>query len=180
MSYTSIYRLWPDENRVEEAVELRNSHGSAPIVWGSIMEKYLGVDRFSMGNYDRLWPLWKDERLTPEQRAILLLTYDNAMLAKAHYRKCADDIDAFMRQLPTPSEYANHWPAIAEFLRGDPDCPFVGFRWTSVCCNPFQGAFNDEKDDYDAPDWSKYWSVYDEFNQSMTTPVDPLPGECDG
>ncbi len=41
MSYTTVKAIWPGEKH-EDLEELRNSHGSAPVIWGALSEKYLG------------------------------------------------------------------------------------------------------------------------------------------
>lgn len=39
MSYTTIVKIWPNE-KIEYGEELRNSWGSAPVIWEAIYDKY--------------------------------------------------------------------------------------------------------------------------------------------
>jgi hypothetical protein len=162
MSYTTIKSVWPGE-RADDIEELRNSHGSAPVIWGDMGQRYLGCGRFEVmwgSNADNLWPLWKRKDIPLHHRAVLALTYDNVLLMKADYARAAADIRAYMKDFPPQSGYVNHWSRIAEILESSPDCPAIGFHWTSVCEDPFQGDYNEDREDYDQPDWSKYWDMY--------------------
>lgn len=164
MSRTDVYALWPSE-RHEEIEELRNSHGSAPVVWGKMFARYVGArGPFPESEYmfrtDELWPLWKRADIPEQYRAVLAMTYDNAYVARENYARAAADIRAFLAGFDFDPAYVNHWPRIAEIFDSNPDCPAIGFRWTSVCENPFQGGWNEEKEDYDPLDWSVKWELY--------------------
>jgi hypothetical protein len=163
MSRTTIKALWPGEKHAD-LKELRNSHGSAPVVWDEISQKYLGTEPFAYSrDIDKLWPLWKDESIPLHQRAVLTMTYDNVYVAKADYAQAAKDIRAFLIDFPEKPGYSNHWNTIAEIFESNPDIPAIGFHWTSVCCDPFEGSWNEEKEDFDPFDWSITWDMYKEL-----------------
>ena len=162
MSYTTIKAVWPGE-KAEDLRELRNSHGSAPVVWNEIAKRYLGLRDYEYSfRSDEVWPLYKRPDMPPHQRAVLMMTYDNALVMKANYKQAAADIRAFLADFPQREGYANHWPEIADLFDSDPECPAIGFHMTSVCEDPFHGSWNDEAEDYDQPDWSVYWDAYAE------------------
>ena len=43
---------------------------------------------------------------------------------------------------------------------------FIGLWLTSVCENPFLGEWDEEIEDYKQPDWSRYWSLFDDLDAS--------------
>ena len=160
MSSTTVYALYLNSH-VEEIEEFHNGHGSAPVIWDTISQKYLGLRPFEYSFHtDKLWPLWKNKSIPKTHRAVLGMTYDDAVIIKPDFKRAADDIRQFLKDFPVNPEYENHWPAILQIFESDPDCDSICFHWTSVSENPFSGDWNDETEDYDPPNWKKYWSMY--------------------
>ncbi|MGL4261430.1 MAG: hypothetical protein ACRCTX_07400 [Afipia sp.] len=170
MSYTTIKAVWPGE-KAEDLEELRNSHGSAPVIWGALCERYLGGRNEWLFGGNALWPLYKRADIPKCMRAVLMMTYDRAYVERKDYAQAAADIEEFMRIAPPPANYVNYWPRIAAIFKSDPDIPAIGFCCTSVSEDLFQGEWNDEKEDYDPPDWSRFWSVYDNEALSANQPT---------
>lgn len=163
MSYTTIKAIWPGEKH-EDFEELRNSHGSAPPIWNAMCKKYYGTDDNAYmfdGTLDKLWPRWEDLSIPEYQRAVLMMTYDRAYVAKKDYGRAAADIKKFLDEFPIPAGFANHWPRIQEIFESDPDIPGIGLYCTSVSEDPFQGPYNEEAEEYDQPDWSQIYSIYE-------------------
>jgi len=165
MSSTTIKAIYPGE-RVEDIEELRNSWGSAPHVWDAMFKRYVPqkheYDSWMTDRDGRLWKLWDREDIPRHQRAVLGLTFDRAYVLKKDYAQAAADIRQFLQDFPVSSGHANHWPHIAALFESDPAFPAIGFQWTSVSEDTFQGPWNEEKEDFDPLDWSKCWSLYDE------------------
>lgn len=162
MSSTTIKAVWPGE-KVEDLRELRNSHGSAPVIWNEITKKYLGFkDHEYMFHIDDILPLYQRPDMPSHHKSVLLMVYDDAMVMQANYQQAASDIRAFLIDFPPREGYANHWPAIAAIFESNPECPAIGFHMTSVSEDPFAGSYNEDTEAYDAPDWSVYWDVYAE------------------
>ena len=162
MSTTTVKAVWPGE-KVEDLEELRNSHGSAPVIWNEIAKCYLGLKDYEYSlRSDEIWPLYKRADMPEHHRAVLMMTYDNALVMKANYKQAAADIHAFLADFAPEAGHANHWTRIAEIFDSEPDCPAIGFHMTSVSEDPFQGPYNEDTDDYDAPDWGVYWDAYAE------------------
>lgn len=179
MSVTNVYAVWPGE-RHEEIAELRNGHGSAPVVWGKMFARYVGASpgsRYPDSEYmfrtEELCPLWKRMDIPKSFRAVLAITYDNAYVTRENYARAAADIRAFLAGFDFNPEHVNHWPRIAEIFESNPDFPAIGFRWTSVCEDPFNGDWNEEIEDYDPPDWSKKWSVYEALDSLDVAEAQP-------
>lgn len=161
MSTTTVKAVWPGE-KTEDLGTLRNSHGSAPVVWNLIAKKYLGLDDYEYCRAtDKLWPTYKRADMDRHHRTVLLMTYDNAMVFRENYKQAASDIRSFLADFPAVPGYVNHWTSIADIFDAAPDCPAIGFHMTSVGEDPFRGEWNDDTEDYDSPDWSIYWNVYE-------------------
>lgn len=171
MSTTTIKSVWPGE-KAEDLRELRNSHGSAPVVWNEIAKHYLGLKDLEYIFHDEaVWPLYKRADMPSHHRNVLLMTYDRAMVLKPNYKQAAADIRAFLADFPVNLDRVNHWPSIADLFDSDPDCPAIGFYMTSVGEDPFVGDWNEEAEDYDAPDWSQFWDVYAYGRAAETEPA---------
>ena len=161
MSYTTIKAIWPSEKH-EDLEELRNSHGSAPVIWGALCERYLGGRNDWLFNAKKLWPLYKNNEVPKCMRAVLMMTFDRAYVERKDYSQAAADIEEFMKIAPPPENHVNHWPHIAELFRSNPDIPAIGLYCTSVSEDPFQGAWNEETEEHEQPDWGQCWSIYDD------------------
>jgi hypothetical protein len=160
MSSTTIHAVWPGE-KVEDLEELSNSWGSSPLVWDAMAMRYLGMKEYeSILRLDDLWPIYERPDMPAHHRSVLLMTYDRAMVLRENYKRAAADIRAWLVDFPVRDSRANHWPRIAEIFDSAPDCLAIGFRMTSVCESLFWGEWNEEREDYDPPDWSQFWSVY--------------------
>lgn len=169
MSTTAVYGVWPDEKKVEEVAEYSNGWHSAPLLWDELAKRYLGVDSF-MFHADRLWKLVKDDRLSRSQKAVLTMTFDNAIIMAEDYEQAVRDIKEVMGDLLI----GGHWVRIADLLASKPNSPAIGFYWTSVSENPFDGGWteNDDGEDVELPlDYTKFWSVYEEASLKETGDV---------
>lgn len=74
MSYTSVYAIY--KTKAVCLTELKNGHGSGPAMWDYIAMKCTGKNLPMFGDVDWFWKLWKDERLSKNEKAVLLSTYD--------------------------------------------------------------------------------------------------------
>jgi len=159
MSCTTIKAIWPGE-KCEDLEELRNGHGSAPIVWGALSKKYLGGEHKWLFEYETLFDLHNRLNIPRYLRAVLMITYDRAYVLRKDYAQASADIRNFLSAADIPANYVNHWPRIADLFDSNPDIPAIGFHMTSVSDDPFSGDWNEETEERNPPDWSKCWSVY--------------------
>ncbi len=166
MSYTTIKAVWPGEKH-EDIEGLRNSHGSAPVIWNAMCVKHLVAEEYTYmlhGNIDKLWPLWEDLSIPEHQRAVLMMTYDRAYVTKKDYHRAASDIEKFLADFPPKLGYANHWPRIKDVFSGDPDFPAIGFHVTSVSEDLFDGEWDEDLEEYGQPDWDMFYDLYSEID----------------
>ena len=165
MSTTSMIALHPGTGS-EILEEFRNAYGSAPYVWSAVGQRYLGMSEHEFfSRSEEIWPLYKRPDMPRHQRAVLFMSYDNAVVTQEHYAQAAQDIRAFLADFPPNPDQVNHWASIALIFESNPDCPAIGFWMTSVSENPFEGPWNDETEAHDEPDWTQFWSAYREVEK---------------
>lgn len=165
MSSTEIKFLKHPEGIIEEVI-FSNSHGSAPVVWDIMAQHYLGLPPFHYNLHtDKLWPLWKKQSIPLHQRAVLGMTYDNTVIVKEDFARAAADIKKFLEDFPVNTQYENHWPGIQAVFESDPDCDAIGFHWTTVNQDPFQGLWDEDNEEYGPPVWGNFWSMYLKFDR---------------
>lgn len=170
MSHTTIIHVYPGE-KVENGEELRNSYGSAPIVWDYLIKKHINPYATMMNEkaIDELWKLWKNPKVPIHQRAVLMMTFDRAYVSKDYYRRAAQDIRMFLRDNPTFG-VVNHWYHILDIFESDPNIPAIGLWCTSVSVNPFWGDYDDEKEQYQPPNWNECHDIYKELDGLQNPP----------
>lgn len=166
MSSTTVIAVWPGE-KSEKIKELRNAWGSAPVIWEDMAARYLDGSYWSC--IDKLWPLAKREDIPFHLRAVLAMTYDNMIVLRAHYPLAAQCIRQYLADFPADENKVNHWPFLAELFESTPDSPAIGLWGTSICENPFDGQWDDDKEEYEQPDWSKFWSLFEWLGERKTS-----------
>ena len=162
MSYSTVIHIWPGE-KIEDGEELRNGHGTGSVCWDAIAKEYISPNFSIYLDSEKLWPIWKDQNVPEHVRAALMLTYDRAYVLKKDYGRMAEDLKKFNADFPMHDKM-NHWPKLEELFKSDPDIPAIGLYCTSIGDNPFEGEFNEEKDEYDPPNWGDCYDFYSELD----------------
>lgn len=179
MSCSTLQAIWPGEKH-ENVREFRNSHGTAPIVWDEFCKRYLREESHwwlfnsSKPEGRRLWDLYKDMRIPESHRAAFSFTFDHFYVKRADYRRFAKDLRTFLDDTLVSANHVNHWPLIAQFFEMEPDYPAIALWCTSVTSDPFNGEYDEEKDDYGPFDWSKAYDLYevlDSVKESMSAQI---------
>lgn len=160
MSYTTVLNIDVGKGHTENT-ELRNSWQSAPRIWIALCTKYFNNEHW-MSLSSELWDLYKNKSVPEHHRAVLMMTFDKAYIAKENYHKAIKDINQFMADFNTNVWSSSHWPKIVKIL-SETKSPAIGFHMTSVSENPFDGDWNDELEEYDPIDWSTAFEVYEEL-----------------
>lgn len=169
MSRTTVLAITPGEG-YEDIEELRNSHGSAPPIWDRLTRRYLGPHKlWLMDDSGDLWKLVDKDHVPKDERAMLAFTFDRCYVEREHFPLMAGYIRSYLAKHPIPEDHANHWPRIAEIL-DTTEAPAVGLHVTSVSENPFDGPWNEEKDERDPIDWDSCYSLFQAFPALLPDP----------
>src|SRR6185312_7368076 len=73
-------------------------------------------------------------------------------------------IRKFLVDFPPKSGTVNHWSTIASLLESKPKFPGIGLYLTSVSDDPFLGQWNEEKEDYDPPNWNDIYEFVEQID----------------
>lgn len=150
---------------VIHTLEFQNANGGAPLIWSLMGTRYLGFQTPSQWLFDseKIWPLYKQENVPLAEKAVLLMTYDRAVVTKPYFSKACEDILNFLDTFKDciDPERVNHWYKIADAFKQNPNCEAIGFYWTSVGEDPFLGEYDEECEEYlKFSNWNDVWSVY--------------------
>jgi len=160
MSYTSVYKLY--KTKVSCIEELRNGHGSGPAIWDYISLKLYGKKMSIFEQDKNFWSSYKDQRLSEDEKAVLLSTYDYAYVG-------VDDLERFSAACKTVHKLIldktdwdwSHFEKIGEISKclskkHDHRCRGLCIGCTSVS-DPWE--FEDVKN-------LKSWNIYRELNKT--------------
>lgn len=158
MSYTSVYELY--KTKVNCITELKNGHGSGPAIWDYVSQKLHG-ERFNMFDNKKFWSSYKDSRLSEDEKAVLLSTYDNAFVEVERLDKFAEACKQVHALIIQSTEWEwSHFEAIglaaqALYEKHDHRCLGVAIGCTSVC------DIWEQK----SPESIDYWGVYQQIDE---------------
>lgn len=171
MSYTELYRLSRDPG---ELAEFQNAWLGAMAIWGDLARRYCGLDMFPMygPGQKQVWGLTEDPRLSMAERVTLLSTMDNAAVRGVDALKLADAFEGYS----SVASGDNHFGKQAAFIRkavADGDIQpgdWLAYNQTSVNCDRWFSAWNDEREDYDYYDpntGDKHFDVFAEATAAI-------------
>ena len=172
MSYSTLY-LVPELGEIEEFEEFRNGHGSAPVVWDYLFEKYitLGPGEYRHEQYEKTWELVKDDRLSKNEKISLVFTFDHFMCKKKDF----DTLSMALREmgliyLVKKPTYVNHLVAIADALdkmKNDPRTVATCINHTSVGDAWEVSELNEDREMdrrlYDISKDTEHWFLDEEY-----------------
>lgn len=135
----------PEGGTFETIAEFKNAWGSAMYVWRALGKKYFGDELRVMLKPDTFWPLplWKDPRLTEDERAVFVSTFDKCLVRADDSPRLAELFREFVKRHPPNEGEVCHLPAMADVLDNLADyCKgfapaAVGWQQTSVVRKPF-------------------------------------------
>lgn len=136
MSYTSVYELY--KTKVNCISELRNGHGSGPAIWDYISQKLYG-EKFNMFDDEKFWSSYKDLRLSRDEKAVLLATYDKAFIEVGHLKEFASACKKLHALIIYKTQWEwGHFEAIGDIAeklheKHDSRCLGLAIGCTSVC-----------------------------------------------
>ena len=177
MSYCELKII--KNNKVETHKEYRNSHGGAAFIWSAVYDRFakdpnIEYDSWLM-NSDKLWPLWKDERLPRYMQLVLGSTYDRVIIKFENLVEMSEYFIQFVQEFGMNRkvchllEWAGELTKIASTETAE-SCQGVCFYQTSVSEDPWEYAktiTDDDGDedyeyfDYDLTKGDKHWFLYE-------------------
>ena len=132
MSYTELFGF--DQNGdAYSMAEIKNAFRGAMMVWEYLENKYLPFVDFTRilsgkrEEQQKVWDLSKDDRLSRQEKIVLLSTFDNVVVKQANFKEL---IRAF---LEFPGEKTS-LKEQAEIIKQS-DCIAVAWNQTSVNCD---------------------------------------------
>lgn len=147
MSYTRVYAM-PKTGPVEPVETFRNSYGFGARIWTSMSLRYFNEkpDMFGEGAIQKVWDLWKNPEVPVAYRAVMLSTFDYAVIEWERLREMAAHYRAFRTSMPVEEQAADHLLEISELLED----LFIGQRrdMAGVCFYPMSVA----EDLWEVPD----------------------------
>lgn len=169
MSRTTVVRIWPGR-KTELGEELKNSWGTAALVWDFMSQEYLNGRNWLIQNDNQvLWNLYLHQGIPFHQRAVFVMTFDNVWVVRKNYARMAADIHKFLEEF-SRKDCVNHWPRIAEILLEEKKSKAIGLWITSVTDNPFGRRWNGCKNAYDRMEWKKFSDVYELLDGHTNSP----------
>lgn len=172
MSRTTMYAA-PEGGPLHSIAEFPNAWGSAMYVWSALGKKYFSNEYYVMSNTDSFWPLWKDPRLTDDERATFVSTFDKCLVRAEDGPRLANLFREFVKRHPKHGVVC-HLPAMADVLDNlASHCEgftpaAVGWQQTSVSANPWwKRTGEDEGRPYDLSLDSGHFWLFEELEKSV-------------
>jgi hypothetical protein len=142
MSHSEYY-LFRQDGSLSEKTRMGNGFGSSPVLWDYLCKKYLGPTMSWLSNITRFWNEEAlNQSLSTDDRFLLHMTYDQALLPRNEFRRAAELLNPF-----TSKERVSHWPEIVKMLLESADDEEIlgfGIYSTSVSDNLWQYEVEDE------------------------------------
>ena len=141
--------------------EFHNSYHGACVVWDRLTTKYLSREEDWknpkwFGNCKPLWDLQSDTRLESWERAVHMMTFDDAYIMAADFKRASHDIEKF-----TQSGLSGHWPKIMAVMRDHAsEFTSMGFQMASTARDSFTADWDEDKDQAGVYDWNKSFDLY--------------------
>jgi len=172
MSSTSLVEF--KDGVADECHEFCNSWGGAARIWDALFETYIPKKHeydmwMTAAQDERLWQVWKDERLRECERIAYWFCCDNALVKRENFAAMASALREFATLHPVPGKVC-HLEAYAKVF-DSAKCDAIGLHATSVCENPWY-EWDQEKDEsvpYNFLTGGKHWFVFDRATEVAAT-----------
>lgn len=117
MSRSTLLRVY--KSKACWDVELSNGHGTAPVLWDYLQQKYLPEGQSWITSCREVWKLFDSPGVSERHKLGLLLTFDRSVLLKKHLLRSVaplKELAAEMTGFCSAKQWVNHWPAVASFV----------------------------------------------------------------
>lgn len=172
MSYTELFYVTP-KMRVRPFAEFHNSHLGASLVWHNLYVMHCTEWRKTQAekrgysfefpssdeDYQQVWDLFKNPKVSECERAVLGSTFDFVVLKKEHFQRFLDDVKKYivnyragtlLQQAETILKLSNRKSVI-------------GVCWNHTSVNADMGSMLKEKAKRD-----ELWSLYDALDNKSS------------
>jgi hypothetical protein len=145
VSYSTYYIFSTDGRRLSEH-EMRNSHLGVTFIWDRLCRTYLDASRPWIFQVSRFWEEDIDRTLPDDDRFLLHMTYDRALLPRSEFRRAAELLSKLVFK-NEQGELRGHWPAVVQLLEDYADREDVlgfGIYATSVSEDVWKEPLDEE------------------------------------
>ena len=150
MSYCELLAF--KKGGYDVVAEYKNAHGWAAYVWNALFDRYVTKETQYdswMQKPERVWDLWKGDRLQDYEKFVLLATFDRFMIKIEDMVKAADHFFRFSLAYHNPKAVCHLDEMAKEFVnlsKQSGDYVSVGFYGMSCGENPWLD-YNGETDE---------------------------------
>lgn len=154
MSYTELFFMNKNK-KVIKREKIENAHRGARMIWEQLIELYL--DNTSLrklaekDEYDKLWDLSNDERLTRHERICLLHTFDHALIDRENIEELVEALKS-MHISENYDSLFEQASIIENVFKNNKDIYYLGVNHNSISTN-----FWEDQEDID-----KSWLMFKE------------------
>lgn len=150
MSSTVIYGIKKNK-KSEKLISFNNSHGFGTVIWAVYFKKYLNKDAFKKimndEDYDKLWPLYLDDRLPYHHKVILQATYDHSLIPTDKLEVFIGSSEKWNDDFSNMLEgKVNHVLAISSYLKENikklAKYDYIGIQTTDIVSNQYDINWN--------------------------------------
>lgn len=145
MSNAEIYVARRKRGKWKLHAEVRNSRCGAWMFWRYLEDKYLPplstiprlklsrLTGFSEQEWQEIWDLCEDSRLTPAERLVLLTTFDKVYLLHKDIPPVVNAMREVHEKMDGNTIYKELSDILWDIYRNSKDVKAIGFNATSVC-----------------------------------------------
>lgn len=150
MSNTVIYGIKKNK-KSKSLISFKNSRGFGLVTWMPYFKTYLNKDPFKKimeeEDYDKLWPLYQDERLPYHHKVVLQATYDYSMIPVDKLEILTSSLDKWNEDFHHLIEgRVNHVPEISNYIKENMEIlkeyDYIGIQVTDTVSNQYDINWN--------------------------------------
>lgn len=165
------------DKKPSSELQFQNSWGGAAYIWGALFCKYLRQpeqpDSAWIFHTKAVWDLASRKDIPRAYRAVLISTFDFALVAKENFGQYTKDLKDFQRTLAYPGVcHLGNW-AFALEHEIPADVSYIGFIGTSVSGGVWS-SFDEASDTdikYDLASGTQHFEVYEDLAKLAAEPA---------
>jgi len=154
----------------DNSYEFKNSWGGSARIWDSLFKAYIPKEQeydnwIQAAQDNRLWSVWKNNRLSNAERLVYWFSCDNALVAKENFTEMASALREFATKHPCTDKVCHLENFAKVFNESDADA--IGLHGTSVVENPWFNWCEEQGESipYDITKGNKHWFVFERLKK---------------